>query len=91
MSKKRVNYSKPGTSQLPNDKPALYRIRTKGGKQNYAGIAKRGRVSGRIAEHLGEVPGATVEIEQFDSIGEARAKESRVIKRSKPKYNKQGK
>ncbi|MBF0628001.1 MAG: hypothetical protein HQL91_07255 [Magnetococcales bacterium] len=91
MSEKKVSYNKGGISQLPDDKPVMYRIETEGGRQNYIGIAKRGRVQERIAEHLGEIPGATVRVEQFDSIDDARQKESRVIKRNQPKYNEQGK
>ena len=88
---KRRNYNKSGIGQLPDDKPVLYKIETASGGLNYAGVAKRGRVSERIAEHLGEIPGATVSIEQFKSIKDARAKEKNVITRSRPKYNKQGK
>ena len=91
MATKKVKYNKSGIDQLPNNKPVLYRIDSAGGNQNYVGIAKRGRVKERIAEHLGEIPGAKVRIEQFNSVDEARQKEARVIKRSKPKYNKQGK
>ena len=90
MSKK-VKYNKSGIENLPNDKPVLYRIKTEGGNDNYIGIAQRGRVRERIAEHLGEIPGSNVIIEQFSSISDARAKESNVIKRVQPKYNKQGK
>ena len=85
------NYNKSGVGELPDDKPVLYRIETAAGNLNYAGVAKKGRVSERIAEHLGEIPGETVSIERFSSIKDARAKEKNVIKRSKPKYNKQGK
>jgi hypothetical protein len=88
---KKSKYNKTSIDQLPNDKPVLYRIESAGGDPNYVGIAKRGRVKERIAEHIGEVPGATVRIEQFSSVDEARQKEARVIKRSQPKYNKQGK
>ena len=91
MGTKKTNFSKTGIDKLPNDKPVLYRIQTPGGKTNYAGVAKRGRVQERLQEHLGEIPGTTVRIEQFDSIKDARAKESNVIKRSQPKYNDQGK
>jgi hypothetical protein len=95
MGKKAVSFTKSGIGKLPNDKPALYRIQTDGGKTNYAGIAKRGRVQERLAEHLpgGKdfIPGAKVQIEQKKSIDEARASESRVIARTKPKYNEQGK
>ena len=88
---KKVKYNKSSIEQLPNDKPVLYRIETKNGNINYAGIAQRGRIQERIKEHLGEIPGSTVTIEQFHSISDARKKEANVIKRKKPKYNKQGK
>ena len=88
MGTKRVKYNRKGIQELPNDKPVLYRIETKSGKPNYIGTAKKGRVRERIEEHLGNIPGATVRIEQFSSIKEARKKETRVIERNQPKYNK---
>lgn len=91
MGTKKTNYNKSGIDNLPNDKPVLYQIQTKSGKPNYVGVAKRGRVQERLNEHLSEIPGATVKIEQFDNIKDAAAKEARVIKRSQPKYNDQGK
>ena len=91
MNTKKVNYTKSGINNLPNDKPVVYKIKSAGGANNYTGIAKRGRVNDRIGEHLGEIPGATVQIEQFGSINDAQKKESNIINRSKPKYNKKGK
>ena len=91
MGTRKVKYNKSGIVNLPDDKPVLYRIETESGKINYAGIAKRGRVKDRISGHLGEIPGATVKIEQFRSIKDAAAKEAGVIKRSQPKYNNKGK
>ncbi len=88
---KKTQYSNSSIDSLPTHKPVLYRIETEAGNLNYVGIAKRGRVNDRIKEHLGEIPGATVSIEQFSSIDDARSKERNVIGRSKPKYNKQGK
>ena len=88
---KKTKYNKTSIKQLPNDKPVLYRIETESGNLNYAGIAQRGRVQDRIKEHLGKIPGASVSIEQFSSIGDAHAKEKNVIKRNKPKYNTQDK
>jgi hypothetical protein len=88
MSTKKVKYTKEGIGQLPNDKPVLYRIETESKNLNYVGVAKRGRVKERIIEHLGEIPGATVRIEQFSSISNAQKKEAGVIKRNQPKYNK---
>jgi hypothetical protein len=87
MAQKTVKFTVEGISQLPNDKPALYKILTPNGNNNYTGVAQRGRVRERIMEHLGEIPGAKVRIEQLKSIEEAREKETRVIKRSDPKYN----
>lgn len=91
MSTKKVNYNKSGISKLPNDKPVVYKIESEGGRNNYTGVAKRGRVQERIDEHLGYIPGSSVRIEQVNSIKEAIEKEERIIKRSQPKYNEQGK
>ncbi len=91
MSIKSSKYNPNNIDKLPNNKPVLYRIETGGGNTNYIGTAKKGRVNTRLKEHLGEIPGAKVRIEQFSSIREAQKKEQRAIKRSKPKYNKQGK
>jgi len=91
MGTKKVKYNKADLTKLPKNKPVLYRIETDGGNLNYVGTAKRGRIQERLAEHIGEIPGATVRIEQFDSIDKAREKEARIIKRSQPKYNENGK
>ena len=90
MWTKKTKFNKTGIENLPDNKPAVYKILTSAGKVNYAGVAKRGRVQERLNEHLGEIPGATVRIEQTNSIAEARKKETGIIKRSKPRYNKQG-
>lgn len=91
MAKKTVNYKKNDIKKLPNNKPVVYKIVTAGGNNNYTGIAKRGRVQDRIGEHLSEIPGAKVQIEQMGTISDAQKKEANIIKRSQPKYNKQGK
>ena len=95
MAQKTVPFNAQGISELPNDKPVVYKILTEGGKNNYTGVAQRGRVQDRLAEHLPDskdaIPGAKVVIEQTSSIDEARSKEERIIVRSKPKYNEQGK
>ena len=91
MSKKTVKYSKETIKNLPNDKPVVYKIFTENKKNNYTGTAKKERVPDRIAEHIGEIPGAKVQIEQFSSIKEALKKESNIILRTHPKYNKEGK
>ena len=91
MGKKTANFNKTGIDKLPEDKPVVYKIKTPSGGTNYAGVAKRGRVQGRIGEHFGKIPGAKVQIEQFHSIKDAEKKEVNVIKRSQPKYNEKGK
>jgi len=93
MAKKTVKFNRSGATKLPTDKPVVYTIKTKGGRINYVGVAKRGRARERIGEHLdaGAIPGAKVQIEQVSSIAEARKKEQGIISRSKPKYNDQGK
>lgn len=88
---KKIKFNKSSIDQLPNNKPVLYKIETEAGNLNYAGIAKKGRVKDRLNEHLGKVPGTTVSLEQFSNIADARSKEINVIKRYKPKYNKQDK
>jgi excinuclease UvrABC nuclease subunit len=95
MAKRTVNNNKTSISKLPNDKPVMYKIKTKGGNVNYVGVAKKGRVQKRIEDHLqGQVdyvPGAKVQIEQCGSIAEARKMEAAAIKRIQPKHNEQGK
>lgn len=95
MGKKTVVFNESGLDKLPNNKPAVYKIKTDGGNTNYVGVAKRGRVQERLQEHLpgskDYIPGSKVEIEQIDSISKARQKESNIIAKTKPKYNRQGK
>ncbi len=88
---KKTKFNKSGIEKIPTDKPVMYRIQTESGKDNYVGIAQRGRGQDRLNEHLGNIPGATVVVEQFNSINDARAKEKNVIKRNQPKYNDQDK
>lgn len=88
---RKSKFNKTGIDNISNDKPVLYRIKTESGNDNYVGIAQRGRAQERLQEHLGKIPGASVEIEQFSSISDARKKEKNVIKRNQPKYNTQEK
>jgi excinuclease UvrABC nuclease subunit len=95
MARKTVNNNKTNIAKLPNDKPAVYKIKTEGGTVNYVGVAKKGRVQERIEEHLpggkDPIPGARVQIEQVSSIAEARKMEAAAIKRIQPKHNEQSK
>ena len=90
MSKKTVRYTKEKIENLPNNKPVVYKIFTESNTNNYTGTAKKGRVSDRIIEHIGEIPGSKVQVEQFSNIKEAQKKELNIISRAKPKYNKKG-
>lgn len=91
MGTKTVKYNKEGISLLPKDKPVLYRILTEAGTLNYAGVSQRGQVQERIKQHLDNIPGTKVQIEQFHSINDAKKKEANVIKKNQPKYNEKDK
>ena len=95
MAKKTVPFNPKGIGKVPDDKPVVYKILTGGGKNNYTGVAQRGRVQERLTDHLpggrDYVPGAKVQIEQMSSIKAAEVKESRIISRSKPPHNDKGK
>ena len=95
MAKKTVPLNESGIGKIPDDKPVVYKILTDGGRNNYTGVAKRGRVQDRLQEHLpggkDPIPGAKVQIVQMPTIRDAEAKEAGVIARSKPPYNEQGK
>ena len=95
VTQKTVPFNSGGIGKLPNNKPVVYKIETPGGKNNYTGIAQRGRVQERLGEHLpgakDPVPGSKVVIQQMKTVTDAREKEQRIIKRSQPKYNVQGK
>lgn len=95
MPRKTVDFDKTAIGNLPNSKSVVYKILTEDGKNNYTGVAHRGRVQERLREHLlggkDYVPGSKVQIEQMSSIDEDREKEQRIISRSKPPYNNQEK
>ena len=93
MVTKTVKFNQNGAAKLPTDKPVVYKIQTESGKTNYVGIAKRGRVQDRIQEHLdaGKIPGAKVQVQQVSSIQKAEKTEARIIARTQPKYNEEGK
>jgi len=95
MPQKTVPFTKTGIGKLPNNKPVIYRIQTEDGRNNYTGVAKRGRVYNRLVEHLPKgcdpVPGTKVMVQQVDSIAEAKQREQAIIQRSQPRYNINGK
>lgn len=94
--KKTSDFNPDGIDSLAKDKPVVYKILDKKGKNIYTGVAKKGRVPDRIKEHLpgkkDSIPGGSkVKIEQKTSINEAKKSEEKIIQRSKPKHNKKGK
>lgn len=98
MSKGRKtgSFDEQGIDSLSKDKPVVYEIFNKEGKNIYTGSAKRGRVDDRLKEHLpgGSDPvqgGAKVKITQKSSIEQAQKAEARKIKTEKPAQNKRGK
>lgn len=95
MTRKTVPFTQEGIENLPDNKPALYKILDEDGENIYTGTAKRGRVQARIEEHLpgnkDAIPGTKVVVQQAASIAEAQDTEKRVIKRSQPKFNVQHK
>lgn len=94
--KKSSSFDRNGIDSLAKDKPVVYKIVDKKGKNLYTGVAKRGRVGERLKEHL---PGARdpirggtkVVIQQKSSIKHAMKSEERIIKSQKPSQNKRGK
>jgi hypothetical protein len=89
---KTVDLTLEGIGQLPDDKPVVYKILTKGKRNNYTGVAKRGKIQVTLQEHLqggkNYVPGAKIYIERMNSIKDAQQKADRIIQKSTPKYNK---
>ena len=95
MAQKTFRFTWAGITNLPENKPVVYIIRSKSGRANYVGFAKRGRVQERISEHLPNgpdaIPGAKVVVEPVDDLANAKQKQMNMIKRMQPTYNKQGK
>lgn len=94
--KKTAKFTLQGIGQLAKDKPVVYKILDKKDKNIYTGVAKRGRVDDRLIEHLpggkdSITGGAKIKIEQKPSFKEAKKSEAIIIRKSKPKHNKQGK
>ena len=52
MTKRKVPFNKTSIDRLPDDKPAVYNIKSKTGNPNYIGSTKRGQVQSRLKDHL---------------------------------------
>lgn len=91
-----ASFTKKGIEELPKGKPVVYNIKNAQGRSEYVGVAKRGRVEERLAEHLprGKDPvpgGKKVTVHPKSSIQHAKASETRMIKTKQPRQNKRGK
>lgn len=86
-----INFNFNEINKLPQDKPVVYKILTKGYKNNYTGAAKKGEIRATLYKHLCKgknyVPGTKVYIERMNSIQEAQQKVNRIVIKTQPKYN----
>lgn len=89
--KKSGDFDETSIRELAKDKPVVYHLDNAQGKTLYTGVAKRGRVSDRLSEHL---PGgidpikgaARVRIQQKASIADAEKAEAKAIKSLQPPF-----
>ncbi len=96
VKKKSAKFSREDIGKLAQDKPVVYKLLNIKKENVYTGSSKKGQVPSRIKDHLPggshPIPGVKkVQIEQHNSIDDARKSEKRIISRSKPKHNKKGK
>ena len=73
MGTKTVPLNPDSIEKLPNNRPVVYKIFNRNGENIYTGIAGRGNVRARLADHLrghkDAVPGGTkVQIDQQIAI-----------------------
>lgn len=96
-TKQTVPLTKAGTKKIPNNKAGVYDIKNKGGKSEYIGMAKAGRLKDRVKEHLPSSPkdpikgGKTVTTKQKPNRAAALKTEKKMIKSKQPPQNKKGK
>ena len=85
--------SKRNLENVP-DQSGVYTLISRQGEIIYTGLAGAGRLKSRLNEHpsSGDVRGATkFQIRPMSSTAEAKRVEAALIKRNKPRENKQGK
>jgi excinuclease UvrABC nuclease subunit len=83
------NITKENIERIPKNKPGIYRIKNNQNKTIYIGMAKRGRLNKRIAEHRGEFKGGTrFQYKLTANKKVAEKMEQREIKNCKPIFNK---
>lgn len=90
--KKCATFSIKGIEGLATDKPVVYTILNKEGRNVFTGVAKKGHIDEKIKEHLpGGLDviygGARVKIKQKSSIAVAKISEARIIRSQQPRQN----
>ena len=90
---RKAKFNRTNIERVPDDKPGVYKIFNNKGENIYTGVAKKGRLHERLAEHLrgGVDPiagGAWCSVKQKPLIQDARLEEKQIIKNEKPKHNK---
>ena len=80
--------TKANVKKVPGDKPGVYRIKNVEGDVLYIGMAKGGRLDGRIAEHKGEFKrGTRFQYRTTSSKKSAERLERKEIKKFDPPSN----
>lgn len=87
-----AKFNNNGITSLSSDKPVVFRIFARNGRNIYTGAAKRGEIDDVLKDYLpgGKKPildGAKIEIIQMNSYKEAEKNSYRIIKWERPKYN----
>lgn len=87
-------FTKNNIKEVPKDKAIVYKIKNAKGENLYTGIAGRGRVQDRLKEHkvlkCELIPGGTrFQFAQTKNKDRAEQIEKQIIKKEKPKFNKQ--
>ncbi len=87
-------FTKEKIKEVPKNKAIVYKIKNAKGKNLYTGIAGRGRVQKRLMEHRTLkrelIPGGTrFQFTQVKNKDRAKQIEKQIIKKEKPKFNKQ--
>ncbi len=93
---RRTRLNKSNARETSADKPAIYKLLNSSGDNIYTGVAKRGRLPKRLAEHLpggsDPIPGAaSYSYKPKKTIGGATTEERRIIRAEQPKHNDQHK
>jgi len=89
-------FTKENIAQVPQDKAIIYKIKDRGGKNLYTGIAGRGRSQERLLEHKEikkeKIPeGAQFQYAQVKTKQRAHIIEKTIINKEQPEFNEQHK